>query len=848
MGTTNYAKTLFAEYVDWGIGGHDNSSNNAGSYNKQLNISYAWSTVSYGSPGHWSPVGYAGYAFLESPGISDDNIDNDQDGLTDEKRDNNASVFITDPFKDPYLRDVQSDTAKFRQFYTFAWKPHWDADENGNWRPYTDLNHNGKWDPGEPLNDDVGSDGLGPLDPGYSGPDPDGSEADGKPEQGEPNFGILDKDESDQLGLTGFQIAAVHTYDLNNDERNWTAFTTLPPPPDKVQQLTNVNLGNWFSSFVFHLYGRTTYSAATGQTQLTGQTERFSMALIFGMDTDDLFRRKRTVQQIYNASYRFAKPPEKPMVKAVTGDGRVTLYWDSRPEQTFDSFYQKYNFEGYRIYRSTESNFLSAQIITDAYGKPTYRQPMAQFDLVDGITGLHPIDVNGAKFYLGNDSGLQHSFIDTSVQNGQTYYYAVCSYDQGFTTTTVTGDFIGIPPSECTSIIKVDINGTVKTDVNTAVVVPHAASAGYVPGKITTAKSGPATGSVQVQLIDPDSISNNHNYVLSFVDSTAFHNNPNPWYTLVDLTAHDTLVNMARLKTTQDVTTVMQGFAVQINNAQTVGINADSTRWRVGNSNLVTQVGFDSRYAAALGTRRVNIPSDYEITFMPPGQGDISFPAGSFDQGVQTNITIRDLTEGVSHVQFIIYDNNADGLFNAGDAVFIACGDSARQQAVDFTAHKSWSLTLIQDTTILPSKQILPKPGDVFHIATVKPYRTGESVRFQTQSPVLDQAKARSDLNRILVVPNPYVGGASWEPQPTSVGRGARLIYFTHLPHECTIRIYTMSGHLVQTIQHQSGIDDGQEPWNLVSRDGMNIAYGVYVYHVDAPGTGTYVSKFAVLK
>jgi len=113
---------------------------------------------------------------------------------------------------------------------------------------------------------------------------------------------------------------------------------------------------------------------------------------------------------------------------------------------------------------------------------------------------------------------------------------------------------------------------------------------------------------------------------------------------------------------------------------------------------------------------------------------------------------------------------------------------------------------------------------------------------------VLDPAKAKSDLSRILVVPNPYVGAASWEPQPTSVGRGDRLIYFIHLPHECTIRIYTISGHLVQTLQHQSGIDDGQEAWNLVSRDGMNIAYGVYVYHVDAPGVGTYVSKFAVVK
>ena len=33
----------------------------------------------------------AGYAFLESPGVPDDNNDNDSDGLTDEKRNNNAA-------------------------------------------------------------------------------------------------------------------------------------------------------------------------------------------------------------------------------------------------------------------------------------------------------------------------------------------------------------------------------------------------------------------------------------------------------------------------------------------------------------------------------------------------------------------------------------------------------------------------------------------------------------------------------------------------------------------------------------------------------------------------------------
>jgi hypothetical protein len=238
MSTTDYPKTLFAQYVDWGIGGHDNSSNNKGSYNKLLNISYAESTVPRGNPGNWAPVGVAGYAFLESPGMSNDNKDNDIDGLTDERRDNTASVFITSPYADPFLRDVNADTAQFRLFYGRGWIPHWDADENCNWRSYDDLNKNGKWDAGESLYDDVGTDGIGPFDDGYTGPDPDGTEGNGKPDQGEPDFGILDKDESDQLGLTGFLIAAVHDYDLNNDERNWAAFSTLPLPHELLFELS----------------------------------------------------------------------------------------------------------------------------------------------------------------------------------------------------------------------------------------------------------------------------------------------------------------------------------------------------------------------------------------------------------------------------------------------------------------------------------------------------------------------------------------------------------------------------------------------------------------------------------
>ena len=848
MSTTDYQKTLFAQYIDWGIGGHDNSSNNAGDYNELLDISYAWSTVPFGSPGHWNPVGLAAYAFLESPGIDDDRIDNDSDGLTDEKRTNEAKIFISDPDQDPFLLDPFQDTTKFKEFYGFSWRPHWDADENANWKNFFDANKNGKWDKGEPLNNDVGTDGIGPFDEGYTGPDADSTEGDGRPEQGEPNFGILDKDESDQLGLTGFKIFATHTYELQNDEQNWQALSGLPAPHG--QRLIGVNLANFFSSYLFHMWGRNTYSSIIGSPQETGETQRFSMALIFGIDQGDVFRRKKTVQQIYNANYRFAKPPDKPTIKVIPGDRKVTLYWDDRAEFTFDAFFQKYNFEGYKIYRSTEFAFLEDKIITDAYGKPTFRKPIAQFDLIDGVKGLFPISVNGAMYNLGTDSGLKHSFIDSTVQNGQTYYYAVVAYDQGLVTRTIEGKIEGISPAETPSIIKKDINGNVKTDINTAVVTPRAPAAGFISPEIKNFfASGPGTGKVSVTVLDADSVKNLHTYRLEFEDSTKYHNNPSPYFSLIDYTEKDTLIYLKQIKSKDVQTKVLDGLSLDILSAPDVVIDRDKTEWESGNSNFIVQVGFDSRFAPAYNGKRIDYPADFEILFTEPGQGDMSFPASNFSVPIQSNIIVKNTTEDINHFQFIFRDENKNKLFDDGDAIFLVVGDSAGKPAETWSeARISWSMTLISDTTIAEKDQLPPQAGYIYKITIKKPFRTGEYFEFISSGQGFNRAKAQSEMDKIAVVPNPYAGAASWEPLSNTVGRGERRIYFIHLPNQATIRIYSMSGKLVKTLEHNSTISNGQEAWDLVSKDGMDIAYGIYIYHVEAPGVGEKIGRFAIIK
>ncbi|NUO83408.1 hypothetical protein HUU05_25325, partial [candidate division KSB1 bacterium] len=316
-----------------------------------------------------------------------------------------------------------------------------------------------------------------------------------------------------------------------------------------------------------------------------------------------------------------------------------------------------------------------------------------------------------------------------------------------------------------------------------------------------------------------------------------------------DYTARDTLVSFTAIKGDEEQTPVLHGFAVDIKNDSTVRVIQAQSKWSKGNSNYLVQLGFDSRYAPAYEPRRVFYPADFEITFTEKGEGDLGFPATSFSQRNASNIVVKNVTENIDHFQFVFRDNNNDSTFNAGDAVFFVSGDSAGKAAEVFrNARFSWSITLVKDTTIAEAQQRLPQPGDVFRLVTSKPFRRGEFFEFVTDAPSLDSQQAQSDLDKIAVVPNPYVGAASWEPFSTNVGRGERRIYFLHLPRECTIRIYTISGHLVQTLQHNSSNDDGQAAWNLVSRDGMDIAYGVYIFHVDAPSVGTKIGRFAVLK
>jgi hypothetical protein len=159
----------------------------------------------------------------------------------------------------------------------------------------------------------------------------------------------------------------------------------------------------------------------------------------------------------------------------------------------------------------------------------------------------------------------------------------------------------------------------------------------------------------------------------------------------------------------------------------------------------------------------------------------------------------------------------------------------------------SWSLVISPSTD---SIQTLPGTGDALLLYTKRPFKEEDVFTFKTKAGFVNNQTASQQMDNIYVVPNPYVGANEIEPANKLAGqnRGERRIYFENLPMKCTIRIFTLSGELTATLEHATGADNGREYWNLLNHDGFSVAYGVYLAHIDAPGVGEKLIKFALIK
>ncbi len=852
--------------------------------------------------------GYFGWKFLESPSIDNDGIDNDDDGLIDESPFNDKGFYI-DGVTTPLTYGI-ADVEKYIILYGTP-KPRWSGDEDGDWNPELD---------------DVGIDGIGPESPNYPGPDY--GEADGFPSQAwyqdlnnngnldpeemntlsdiripgykwagsEPNFGYRDISESDLMGLTGFTAA---TYGAPNfpkeDELLWQWLTK--PEIDPEQPLLK-NAGD--NIFCF----------STGPMSLKkGETQRFSMAIIMGENLNDLILNAITSVQILEADYRFAQPPSKPIVKAVAEDGKVRLYWDAKSEDSVDPLTREKDFEGYKIYRSRDFNFSDVYTITDANGVPFLGQALldpntgkrAQWDLINDYSGLaqREYEGRGVKYYLGSNTGLKHEYVDSTVQNGITYYYAVVAYDHGSPE---------LPPSETQAVIQQDpLTGELIFDVNTVKVTPGPVSKGIINPEVgldgaPTSINSDATGKINIKVLDQLEVKDKF-YKIDFenaqtynvLDSTGIQTTFISKDTvLVTLPDKNIVPSSVQVFDESDNLVDESSYYIKYNTGQIAGTQMGSLPsgktfkiyyryYPVFESNLV---GYEDANPAFDGLRvfvkndslhfdaeNTKFIRDADVTV----RDTIFYPALIGVAGLRTKISAD------WEIRWYDCDTLADGSWKYADTVTTLTGKFAMPfQIFNLTANapatfvideiipatknnKRWDwgegiilqpqgatnaatsyeviLSLDKNATV----KKLPKNGDVFQIRTKKPFEPGDVFVFETKKVGYSNDIAKESLGDIYVVPNPYVAySISENPGRTLTKRGEREIQFRNLPQRCTIRIYTITGELVDTIEK----DDftSMASWGLLSSEGMRIAYGVYIFHVDVPGVGEKIGRFAVIK
>ncbi|WP_456408137.1 hypothetical protein [Caldithrix abyssi] len=877
-------EVAFGYWVDNGIGGE--SDDELGYFDTKIDMAYSWDKDGKGEAG--KPTGTMGFAYLESPGIPYDGKDNDEDGLVDERRDNPTAGEFVGPYEG--IDNLEN----FLDFYNLKeedLRPHWSSDEDQDWEDGNDLNGDGVYQANEYAGDDVGLDGVGPQELNYTGPDE--GECNHMPDykQGvgcEPNYNATDVSESDMVGLTSFYMFPVpqhnppYTRWFRNDQSMWE----LIGQDSLVEYLGNIsNLIETFASGPFPLY--------QGREERISMSELHSFDALEGLNSDEhsapaLYEVKRIVQVIYEKDYRFAQPPKMPTLTATPLDGKVILTWDNVADtRTRDPFLGNVNdFEGYKLFRATDKKMSDAQVITDGFGNPIYLKPIFQCDLKDGIQGFADYGaINGIQYNLGYDTGIVHHFVDENVQNGRTYYYAIVAYDYG-------APHIGpgIAPSENNIVIELDEaeeirrleDGSLAIGPNVAVVTPRQDAAGYVPPSIDQQDDQPilGTGKIEPEILARNSLKIDHTYKVKFQIDTlldvpyydfairyttnglriydvtdgnklVYEETPEN-YAYSNLVYRDTL-DYWTLKTGKTISTdIFDGLRLNITQeVELAEFDARKSGWLNGDAPLIINPASDDNLV---------MPWDYEIVFTANDSayvGRVNSQHIRDEQNVRINRTrllfhqnfnfyvlnksFMDSAGNYLKMDLVVEDRNYNRQFDIEDRILVG----------DLNTRGYWAATAFSFEFATSDSADLPQADDVYRVYHKRPFWISDSVTFTVKPEgALNETVLKSTMDDIKVVPNPYIATNAMEPAVANpfLNQRRRLM-FTHIPAQCTIKIFTVSGVLVDQIDVQNEPSNGIVHWDLKTREGLDVAAGMYIYHVKSLKTGDEkIGKFAIIK
>ncbi|MBO6523950.1 MAG: hypothetical protein JJ971_09000 [Balneolaceae bacterium] len=837
----------------------------------------------------------------EDFGIHIDGIDNDFDGLIDENQPNHLtkSTFINgvaqvlsvrfinylnfEPgdtlqsgliVSNQEIRDRMNNDPSFEELVNVA--------HNGRFKnhftsaPMIDEARDDFFDNDDDWNvliDDVGIEGD-PETPSQGQNDGFPTSGAGTSFPGESSIDKTDVSETDLIGVSRVRIFDAGALQVDQDANIWLTYLI----PGTFVEEVGTDSDIFVSSGLFPL--------------AKGASERFAVAITAAQengtptaDRQKINERLDDATTAYEADYQFAVAPTPPILSAVPSNGKVTLYWDASSEESFDRYINLqtgdgFDFEGYKIYRTTDVSFQDIFDITDATGSPLYLRPIAIIDKDNGISGFHPVATNGTQFNLGNDTGLKRFFEDTDVINGRKYYYAVTAYDRGF-------EAGGISPSESPVQISLNPDGTVTFGQNVIEVRPSKDIAGYISPEnpMASLASGAPGGTVQVEILDPSVLKPENIYDVVFED-TLVSGGADPdtiktqSFTLRNVTGGvlDTLISRSSNFNGENNPNT-EGFTITLNNVNEFGLNETLSGWKFDHELTPHQFVFVTQSAPKVADYDIVIGDN--VGFGQSTEKEIEVSPGSFQvlPSVETNFKVFNTLEGneIKYAFFDLnnpssaqqrcnptffppdnYENPAPGQLSAVSGFSGRCSDIIYfiedYRGVEDTTTFRVSFSAQNVDGALVSSH--PQSGDTLQIFTNKPFTENDRFVFmfdENNIPRIDADTARSELDDILVIPNPYKVSNIFEGATTNTNlQQNRELHFTGIPAPSTLRIFTVSGVLVREIDIQpndlTSEYGGSYIWNMLTKDNLEISYGIYLYHIEAPGIGEKVGKFAVIK
>lgn len=554
------------------------------------------------------------------------------------------------------------------------------------------------------------------------------------------------------------------------------------------------------------------------------------------------------------------------------------------------AMYNEYDFQGYFIYRARTQADLAEATKREFVGT-LYADPVSTFDpvtlsygggesycydKVDGIKIMRNFDVN--RYYtpdssvaltkydtLGTDRGLIYSLRDDDVINGFGWYYGVSAYDYQtnvYFTHKCPTTLISNPTENATygvaqkpmvdykdPTVKYTVTGATASSAGT---VNYGYKLALVPKEVKddtfrlawkaatkTNIAGTNYPVYHAELHDQKAAGDTLLQTINF----------RPDYSLVGSDA------VATYNGTLDDEVPFGGVIFKAD------YKFDWTQAVVDTVSVTGNYPADSIFAQAYGPLNSNFTaaidawmwrgSDFEIRWR-----DSTGQVGTNASGSILCATVWDMTNnvevpletGVTKVNM----TKASWCFNPAATAGVGYLDSLNATArlgmfisgVALYFNRRNGGTLRNISTLW---SLRPHTNDVWTVHCSGPGTPmeGGEVTFVTTKASQKADLSASLLDKVKVVPNPYLVRASWD-----VSKNYPNIYFVNLPAKCTIRIYNLAGDLMRVLNHESTFADnnGTEKWDLLTSYDKRPASGVYLYQIDAPGIGTKIGKFAVIK